>query len=395
MMSSDDETVPDLVEPTACIAGQLDSEPMPVNTSSGQRVDINAELSYENPVPVLLLTGYLGSGKTTLVNHILSAKHGYRCAVLLNEIGDTADIEKALVKEPEGQEAAPVTDWVELENGCICCSVKNEMVKALESLLQQRTRFDYIIIETTGLANPGPVASALWTDAELESSLCLDAIVTVVDAVNISRHLDTPNAEKGQANEAQRQLAFADIILLNKLDLIDSRARDEVVERVREINMDAKIIECVRCDIDLGDILHTGIYSGTSNALHYGSDHSDHVCTESCEHHSHGHTSEVGTYTLRYNSAINLDKFRKWLDEFLWERDEVKTQKEIYRVKGLLYVMGSNKKHILQAVHELYDIFEGIPWGEDEERHSKLVFIGKNLDENVIQSGLKESFESI
>lgn len=395
MMSSDDEPAPDLVEPTACISGQFDSEPAPLEVPIGQRTDINAGLFYENPVPVLLLTGYLGSGKTTLVNHILTAKHGYRCAVLLNEIGDTADIEKALVKEPEGQEAAPVTDWVELENGCICCSVKNEMVKALESLLQQRTRFDYIIIETTGLANPGPVASALWTDAELESSLCLDAIVTVVDAVNISRHLDTPNAEKGQANEAQRQLAYADIILLNKLDLIDSRARDEVVERVRDINRDAKIIECVRCDIDLGDVLHTGIYSGESNAFCSTSEGPDHDCTESCEHHSQGHTNEVGTCTFSYHSALNLDKFRKWLDEFLWEGDDIKINKEIYRVKGLLYVMGSNKKHILQAVHELYDIFEGVPWGEDEERHSKLVFIGKNLDENAIESGLQESFELI
>jgi G3E family GTPase len=120
-------------------------------------------------VPITLITGYLGAGKTTLVNQILSTKHGFRCAVLLNEIADSADIERALVKEPEGAEASPLAEWTELENGCICCSAKNDMVKALEALMQQRSRFDYVLIETTGLANPGPVAAALWTDEQLES----------------------------------------------------------------------------------------------------------------------------------------------------------------------------------------------------------------------------------
>ena len=165
MASSDDEDeAPPLAVPLEISQPTL----QPLKESALLRnteIDGPSPRSPAPPVPVLLLTGYLGAGKTTLVNYILSAKHGYRCAVLMNEFGEgAADIEKALVREPEGEDAAPLADWIELENGCICCSVKNDMVKALEQLLQQRDKFDYVIIETTGLANPGPVAAALWTD---------------------------------------------------------------------------------------------------------------------------------------------------------------------------------------------------------------------------------------
>mmetsp|Transcript_6531 Transcript_6531/g.12963 ORF Transcript_6531/g.12963 Transcript_6531/m.12963 type:complete len:390 (+) Transcript_6531:58-1227(+) len=385
---SDDE-IPDL-EP---IRPELGNQTEPSNITDAVDTLVRPPTAlYSEPVPVLLLTGYLGSGKTTLVNHILTAKHGYKCAILMNEVGDTADIEKALVREPEGQEAAPLTDWVELENGCICCSVKNEMVKSLESLLQQRTKFDYIIIETTGLANPGPVASALWTDPELETNLCLDAIVTVVDAVNISRHLSTPNEEHGEANEAQRQLAFADIILLNKLDLIDGEACSRVRSAIREINADAKIIQCIKCDIDLGEILHTGIYSGDKFLSAVESNGEEHVCSDICSHGAnHAHKHDVRTYTFFSDVPLDINKFRMWLDEFLWEEDEESAKKhEVYRIKGLLHAQGSNNKSILQAVHELYDIFEGKEWEQDEVRHSKLVFIGKNLQDSVIADAIEE-----
>ncbi|KAL6770564.1 ZNG1 [Auxenochlorella protothecoides x Auxenochlorella symbiontica] len=173
------------------------------------------------PVPVTLITGYLGAGKSTLINRILNTQHGYRCAVLMNEFGESADVERALIKEPEGEEASPLANWVQLENGCICCSVKNDMVKALEALLQQRASFDYILIETTGLANPGPVAAALWTDAELEAGVCLDAVVTVVDARNIRRQLADPPGEGAEVCEAAAQIAFADVVLLNKVGAAD------------------------------------------------------------------------------------------------------------------------------------------------------------------------------
>lgn len=286
----------------------------------------------------------------------------------------------------QDQEASPLTDWVELENGCICCSVKNEMVKALESLLQQRTRFDYIIIETTGLANPGPVASALWTDAELESSLCLDAIVTVVDAAHITKHMNTPNEELGEANEAQRQIAFADVILLNKVDLIDDSILGGVKGKIHNINMDAKVIECVRCNIDLADILHTGIYSqGTTSLMQEKI--GGHVCSDACDHGVQSHDlHKVHTCTFYCDKPIEMNLFREWLDEFLWEKQD--ESQEVYRVKGLICVHDSNKKFILQAVHELYDIFEGKEWGKGEQKRSKLVFIGKNLNEGKIREAL-------
>lgn len=356
------------------------------------------------PVPVTLITGHLGAGKTTLVNYILTAKHGYRCAVLLNEIGDSADIERALVKEPENGEAAPLTDWVELENGCLCCSAKNDMVKALESLLQQRTKFDYILIETTGLANPGPVAAALWTDTELESGICLDAIVTVVDAKNIGRQLADPRPD-GAVNEAQQQIAFADIVLLNKIDLV--RNDKELIEAeacITSINSEVDIIRCRKCEIEtLGLLLNTGLYTSTSvkdcgNTV----DPDGHVCPSSdslsenlCSHgsyyaqphhHSHSHHShEVKTVTVLTNEAIDLDILRCWMDELLWEKTE---KMDIFRVKGLLNVHGCEEQHILQAVHQLYDIVKGRHWKSDDSRRSKLVFIGRGLKRSVLTNAL-------
>jgi len=304
------------------------------------------------PVPVLLLTGYLGAGKTTLVNYILSEQHGYRCAVLLNEIADSADIEKALVREPEGGEAtSALADWVQLENGCICCSVKNDMVQALEGLLLQRDKFDYIIIETTGLANPGPVAAALWTDAELESSICLDAIVTVVDSRNVLRHLkeERPDAV---VNEAQQQIAFADVVLLNKIDLADESALTRVEAEIAGVNASVEIVRCQNCVVDLGRILHTGMYTGDALLKNedddddgeHGHHHHDHSHDHSngtrasehqhdtcdavgCTHpsHSHAHDPGVRTVTLHVSRPLDLLKLRHWLDELLWEQDNAVT----------------------------------------------------------------------
>eukprot|EP00878_Enallax_costatus_P030930 GHUV01033745.1.p1 GENE.GHUV01033745.1~~GHUV01033745.1.p1 ORF type:complete len:209 (+),score=29.59 GHUV01033745.1:656-1282(+) len=171
------------------------------------------------PVPVTLITGYLGSGKTTLVRYILQERHGYRIAVILNEFGGETGLESAFIQNEQGSRAN-VPQWVELANGCLCCSVKAEFVQALEGLLQTGSRhegkFDYILVETTGLANPGPIMSELWTDEELEAAVVLDGVVTVVDGRNIGRQLAEQRAG-GAANEAQLQVALADVILLNKV----------------------------------------------------------------------------------------------------------------------------------------------------------------------------------
>jgi G3E family GTPase len=398
------------------------------------------------PVPVLLLTGYLGAGKTTLVNYILSEQHGYRCAVLLNEIADSADIEKALVREPEGgQETSALADWVQLENGCICCSVKNDMVQALEGLLLQRDRFDYVIIETTGLANPGPVAAALWTDAELESSICLDAIVTVVDSRNVLRHLKEERPD-GSVNEAQQQIAFADIVLLNKIDLVDESALVNVEAEIAAVNANVAIVRCQNCVVDLGRILHTGMYTGEAllldtdretdhqddddnhqghhhhqghhealdgtsdttmnktNSTTHHQQHSDCTATR-CTHPSHAtaHDPGVRTVTLHAHSPLDLKKLRYWLDELLWEEKDnsntsttssvniagggspVVLAPDIFRIKGLFWVQGSVNKWVVQGVHELYDVTEGPAWEAGSPCRSKLVFIGRHIDGERLQ----------
>ncbi|GAB4820610.1 hypothetical protein N2152v2_007656 [Parachlorella kessleri] len=452
--SSDDDDMPEL---QLLVAPQLAPASLPPPPSGAQPATETTDAPA--PVPVTLITGYLGAGKTTLVNYILTAKHGCRCAVLLNEIGDSADVERALVKEPEGSEAAAMDEWVTVENGCICCSSKNDMVKALEALMQQRDRFDYVVIETTGLANPGPVAAALWTDAELESSICLDAVVTVVDAKNILRQLrDQPgrNAEaqpgaEASVNEAQQQLAFADVVLLNKVDLVSPAQLQEIMREIAAVNGDARVLPCQRCQVDLGHILNTGIYSGTlagpaagpqptplpkasvgdSTAVPAAPQQRDGQATdlaveEACcghaaseqeagaadidtGHHapacslhgagcSGGHgpqhqqgldaATQVRTLSILLpDRPLQLERLRHWLDDLLWE-ERTPDRPDILRVKGLLWVQGSPHKHVCQAVYDIYDVVEGPAWQSDERRFSKLVFIGRRLDRAALAAQL-------
>lgn len=313
-------------------------------------------------------------------------------------------------------------------------------MKALESLLQQRERFDYIIIETTGLANPGPVATALWTDAEIESSVCLDAIVTVVDAKNINRHLHEAR-EGGGVNEAQQQVAFADVILLNKIDLVEAREVEQVERDIAAINAEVDIVRCERCAVDLGGILHTGMYSSSAPKVPeldpnasllsaensnggasgvgdnagvemHGEDVNGHDahehCGPGCSHplHANGHDPSVRTVTLRVNRPLCMRRLRHWLDELLWEGQTAvegtgndasagaasALLPEVFRMKGLLHVRASDRKWVLQGVHELYDVVEGPEWPEEQvhsDRGSKVVFIGRHLDGPKLQQGLQ------
>lgn len=300
------------------------------------------------------------------------------------------------------------------------------MVQALESLLQQRDRFDYLLIETTGLANPGPVAAALWTDEELESSVCLDAIVTVVDAKHIAQQLSDPRPE-GSVNEAQQQVACADIVLLNKTDLVSNSDLDTVEESIRAINASALVIRCLRCEIDLSAILNTGMYTagttlldgtndqlppygdeGTHKHSADGHDLGEEQCGPSCDHpdhqhgtghgHSHNHNhggSQVHSVTLVLDRPLVLTTLRHWLDELLWERG---TRKEdMMRIKGLLYVSGSPCKWVLQAVHDIYDVTKGPEWEGSGTgyRYSKLVFIGRYLDRERLMEDLLKCCEAV
>lgn len=341
------------------------------------------------PVGVTIITGYLGAGKSTLVNYILNAQHGKRIAVILNEFGDEVGVEKALITQEGEGEGVSVEEWVELPNGCICCTVKNGFVQALEQLIAQRNRFEYILVETTGLANPGPVASLLWVDDELESSVRLDSIITVVDAKNLRKQLNEQR-DYGELPEAYLQIAFADVILLNKVDLIveehvdvrNSCVLEDLKREIQNINSLAHIICSVRCEVDLNSILNCKAYDA-KHVVHLESLLADSSLRPIGNHHD----SKVKTMCIAEQGSVALDQVNAWLGMLLWEG---KDNMEVYRCKGVLNVHGSDEVHIIQAVRELYEIIPSRKWKEEENRLNKIVFIGKNLDCN----GLSASFIS-
>ncbi|KAJ6910266.1 COBW domain-containing protein 1 [Populus alba x Populus x berolinensis] len=244
-------------EDDAPLAVELE-EIVPVKPSSSHSKQLQGE---DVPVGVTVITGYLGSGKSTLVNHILNTQHGKRIAVILNEFGEEIGVERAMINE--GEDGALVEEWVELANGCVCCTVKHSLVQALEQLVQMKERLDHILLETTGLANPAPLASVLWLDDQLESAVKLDSIITVVDAKNLHYQLSELQ-NSSSFPEASLQIAFADVIILNKVDLVSlggsGEALKELENEIHKINSLANIIHSVRCQVDLSKILNCRAY---------------------------------------------------------------------------------------------------------------------------------------
>ncbi|CAN1295662.1 Zinc-regulated GTPase metalloprotein activator 1 [Linum perenne] len=235
-----------------------DNPPVAVEITSSGNPPISQAHDDTLSVGVTVITGYLGSGKSTLVNYILNAKHGKRIAVILNEFGEEIGVERAMINEGDG--GALVEEWVELANGCICCTVKHSLVQALEQLVQMKERLDHILIETTGLANPAPLASILWLDDQLESAVKLDSIITVVDAKNLGFQLKQQK-DSSSFPEAVYQIAFADVVILNKVDLLSSEGSLEELEKeIRDINSLASIVRTVRCQVDLTKILECNAY---------------------------------------------------------------------------------------------------------------------------------------
>uniref|UniRef100_A0A0D6R3G2 CobW/HypB/UreG nucleotide-binding domain-containing protein n=1 Tax=Araucaria cunninghamii TaxID=56994 RepID=A0A0D6R3G2_ARACU len=342
--------------------------PLPVSCSNTEPVE---------PVGITIITGYLGAGKSTLVNYILKAEHGKRIAVILNEFGEEVGVERAIIRGGEGEEEKiSVEEWVELPNGCVCCTVKHSFVQALEQLIVERHRFDYILLETTGLANPGPVASLLWLDDELESSVRLDSIITVVDAKNLRVQL-SEQREPGELPEAFLQIAFADVVLLNKVDLIVEERGDiknscvlqDLKKEIQNINSLACIICSVQCQVDLNLILNCKAYDA-KHVAHLESLLAESNLQASANHHD----SQVKTVCVMEQGSVSLDQVNAWLGKLLWEdRDKM----EVYRCKGVLNILGSDEVHIVQAVRELYEIIPGRKWKLGENRLNKIVFIGK------------------
>ncbi|CAL9186702.1 unnamed protein product, partial [Musa hybrid cultivar] len=366
-MENDDDAPPLAVR----IGKEPESNP-PERSYRSQNVQRGT--SEESPVGVTVITGYLGAGKSTLVNYILNAQHGKKIAVILNEFGEEIGVERAMINEGEG--GALVEEWVELANGCVCCTVKHSLVQALEQLVQRKERLDHILLETTGLADPAPLASVLWLDDQLESEITLDSIITVVDAKNLQRQLEE-HLKSSFFPEAFLQIAFADVVILNKVDLVlqegygldTSSILEELEKKIYDINSLATVIHSVRCQVDLCKILDRQAY-GAKNIAHLEKLLEDSKSTFSRSRHD----NTLRTLCIYEEQPVDLDMVRSWLEDLLWEK---KSNMDVYRCKGVLNVLNSDQLHTLQAVREIYEIVPARKWHQGKKQMSKIVFIGK------------------
>ncbi|KAI7840476.1 hypothetical protein COHA_005777 [Chlorella ohadii] len=383
-------------------------------------------------VPVSVVTGFLGSGKTTLINHILTGEHGKKVAVIENEYGEVG-VDDALVMDTK-------EEIFEMNNGCICCTVRGDLIRILTKLLKRKNKFDHILIETTGLADPAPVAQTFFVDEDLKHSLRLDSILTVVDSKHIVMHLDEEKPD-GVINESIQQVAFADKILLNKVDLVSEAEKAEVIDRIKAINRTSEIIECTQARVDLDRIL--GLQSFDLEKIlsmdpafltveeehhhhHHGHDHGhDHGDCAQCaagdhdhEHHHHHdhehehgeegckecaagdkdhthhghkhvHDSRVSSVGIECEGALDMQRLNEWLSTLLQEKGA-----DIYRSKGILNIAGTDDKFVFHGVHMMLQFGSsreglGKPWQPGEKRYNRVVFIGKDLNRKELNEGFR------
>ena len=348
-----------------------------------------SEQSSSEKVPVTVLTGYLGAGKTTLLNRILSEPHGKKYAVIVNEFGEIGIDNDLVVGADE--------EVFEMNNGCICCTVRGDLMRILDGLLRRKGKFDAIIVETTGLADPAPVAQTFFMDDNLGRKTKLDAIVTVADAKWLNERLK-------DAPEAKNQIAFADVILLNKTDLVSPDELSDVEARIRGINPYAKLHKTQRAQIPLDAVLDRNAFDldrildlepaflegdEHDHGHEHGHEHGDHHHDHDPKDHKHGglkhyHDEEMQSIALRTDKLLDPDKFFPWVQDLV--------QKEgpsILRSKGILAFKDDDQRFVFQGVHMILDGDHQRPWGKDEKRESRIVFIGRKLPGKKITDGFE------
>jgi G3E family GTPase len=327
------------------------------------------------PIPVTVITGFLGAGKTTLLNHLLTANHGKRIAVIENEYGEIGIDHELVVQADE--------EIFEMNNGCICCTVRGDLIRILGTLLKRRDRFDHILIETTGLADPGPVIQTFFMDEEMKAHLQVDAIITLVDAKHVMLHLDS-------SPECKRQIAFADVILLNKTDLVEESDLLLLEQRLRRINRPANLIRTQQAIVPLDKILHVRAFDLTKaletdpHLLEPETAPHEHEHEQEHEHaHHHQHEEDVSSVGIELLGDLRPEPLQAWISDLLKHKGA-----DLYRFKGIISVAGQELELVFQGVHMLFDSRPGKPWGQ-RPRKSQLVFIGKDLDRTLLTEGVK------
>jgi G3E family GTPase len=342
----------------------------------------NPDQKSSDKIPVTVLTGYLGAGKTTLLNRILSEPHGQKYAVIVNEFGEIGIDNDLIVGADE--------EIFEMNNGCICCTVRGDLIRIIDGLMRRKGKFDAIIVETTGLADPAPVAQTFFVDEEVGRKAKLDAVVTVADARWLKDRLrDAP--------EAKNQIAFADVILVNKTDLVSDADLREVEARIRAINPYARLHRTVRCTVPLAEVLHRNAFdldrildiepqfleAGDDPHHHHGDGHHhDHD-------HDHGglkhyHDEHMQSLSLKTDKALDPDKFFPWIQNLVAQEGA-----KILRSKGILAFKDDPQRFAFQGVHMMLDGDHQRDWRDTEKRESRIVFIGRELPESMIRKGFE------